>query len=89
MKATQKELDYTEEEVEEFLHEIYGNVEICGMAFSSGQALRELDPTAFRMAKLDIEDSHNRVNSIWVCSECGEEYNDEDEADQCCTDGES
>ena len=89
MNAKLQELDYTDEEVEEFLHEIYGNVEICGMPFSSGRVLRELDPTAFRMAKLDIEDSHNRVNSIWVCSECGERHNGEDEADQCCTNEES
>lgn len=42
------EKEWTESEYEEYLDDAYGEVTICGMKFSSGRALRELDPVAFR-----------------------------------------
>lgn len=51
------EVSMSDEEWEDRLDEIHGNVEICGMSYSSGRALRELDPTAFRCGKNDEESS--------------------------------
>ena len=69
MKATRIEYEMTEEEYEEVLDELFGEVDICGMTFSSGQALKELDPTAFRCGKVDEESEHD---DKWECSECEE-----------------
>lgn len=76
MNAEQKEL--TEEEYEEMLNDIYGDVNICGGTYTSGHALKMLDPTAFRVGLSDWE------TELWFCSECDKEYNDEEEAEECC-----
>jgi hypothetical protein len=46
-----------EEAYEELLDEVYGTVEVAGMTFDTGRALRELDPIAFRMSVLDYQNS--------------------------------
>lgn len=81
MKAIEIEVEVTESEYEDVLDEIYGDVEICGMRYSSGRALRDLDPVAFRCGKIDYEDS---LYHKWKCSECDAEYDTEDEAEECC-----
>lgn len=70
-------IEKTEEEYEQMLDDIYGEVEICGMTFSSGRALRELDPTAFRCGLCDEP-------TMYECGECGAQFEDEDEAEKCC-----
>lgn len=74
-----QEIEKSEKEFEEYLDEIYGDVEICGMKFSSGRALKELDPIAFRCAMSD-EPFHYR------CGECNKEYEEDEleEAEECC-----
>ena len=67
---------------EEILDEIYGEVEICGMTFSSGYALRELDLTAFRCSLADAQD----YEDVYICPICGEEHTDEQDALECCQD---
>jgi hypothetical protein len=81
MNAIEIEPELDEDEVIEQLDEIYGEVDICGMRYSSGQALKELDPIAFREAKLDIE---NGMEHKWECGVCGEQFDTEDEANECC-----
>lgn len=71
------EIELTEEEFRDKLDEIYGTVEICGMTFDSGRALQELDPIAFRCA---LSDEPIR----WKCGECDLEYDEEEEAEECC-----
>ena len=71
------EIESTESEFEEKLNDLYGTVEICGQIFDQGTALRELDPTAFRVAHADEPISYG-------CSECGDVFEDEDEAEECC-----
>lgn len=51
------EVSMSDEEWADHLDEIHGNAEICGMSYSSGRALRELDPVAFRCGKSDEESS--------------------------------
>lgn len=81
MNPIEVEPDLDEDEVIEQLDGIYGEVEICGMKYSSGEALKELDPIAFHQAKLDLE---NNLDHKWECGECGEQYDTEDEAEECC-----
>jgi len=54
-----------EKEFEEYLDEIYGPVKICGYEYPAGQALKEVDPIAFRVGMADEE-----------CN-CGEDEDDE------------
>jgi hypothetical protein len=75
MEAYLKEV--SEKEFEENLTDIYGEVEICGMKFESGRALKEIDPIAFRCAMNDEPE-------IWVCDECKTEFETEEEANDCC-----
>ena len=51
----QVECDY--EDYEDCLNTNYGDVDVCGMTFASGSALRELDPTAFRIGFNEWVDS--------------------------------
>ena len=69
----QKEIDSFEyscsdDEYDEMLDDVYGDVEICGMNYSSSQALKELDPTAYNCGKGDYESNYDLNNC--------EEYND-------------
>lgn len=80
-EAIERELD--DKEYEEVLNKLYGTVEICGMTFDSGYALRELDPTAFRCEKVDYEDGLETEE--WKCGVCGNVFDNEDEAEECCT----
>jgi hypothetical protein len=75
MNAREKE--YTEDEIEEMLNDSYPEVEVCGYTYPAGWVLKELDPTAFRCVQADME-------TRWVCDECGEEYDTEEEAEECC-----
>lgn len=51
------EVCLTSEEYSDHLDECYGRAEICGMTYSAGRALAEVDPTAFRCGKNDYESS--------------------------------
>lgn len=83
MEAYEKEIDWDEDEYEKLLNDYYGSVSICGMShFEQGTMLREVDPTAFDTFMAD----HQPKKLIWVCSECDSEYEDEDEAEECCDD---
>jgi len=72
--------EITDDQWEEVLDELYGTVEICGMTFNSGRALKELDRVAFDCGKNDYEDGNRK----WECGECGDEYENEDDAEECC-----
>jgi hypothetical protein len=78
-----KEIEYciTDGEYRDLLDELYGDVEICGMTFSSGYALKELDPIAFDCGKNDYETG---TPSKWECGACNEEYEEEEDAEACC-----
>jgi hypothetical protein len=80
MNARKKEL--TEEQYENILDDIYPEpVLICGMEYNQAYALKELDPIAFRCGQSDYQDD----DSIpWECSLCGQEFDNEDYADNCC-----
>lgn len=72
------EIETDEKDFEDELNEMYGTVEICGMTFDQGTALKELDPTAFRCALADKD-------IRYACGECSAEFDDKEEAEACCT----
>lgn len=67
------QIDITESEYEDFLNDIYDAVEICGMSYDSGRALRLLDPVAFRCGLGDYESE--------IQSELEEAVDNEDDSD--------
>lgn len=83
MKATLKE--YSEEEYDDFLDEIYGDkdwcIEICWLKYRACKALYEVDTIAYNVWFSDWE---SWQDEIWVCSECDSEFDSEDEANECC-----
>ncbi len=81
MNAKEIEFEMSDDDYRDMLDELYGDVEICGMKFNSGYALKELDPTAFRCGKSDYE---SEQPSKWECGECGDEHDDEHDAEDCC-----
>lgn len=73
--ATQKE--YTDREFEDYLTDIYGEVDVCGLKYDSGHLLRLVDETAFNCSRNDLPE-------VWECDECEKTYDTEEEADECC-----
>jgi hypothetical protein len=68
--------DWTDEEIEDWLDSIYQPIEFAGMTIHASD-MKHIDPIMFRCCRADMED-------VWICSECDEEYKDEDEANECC-----
>jgi len=81
MKPIEIEPELDEDEVIEQLNEIYGEVDVCEIKFDAGYLLKEVDPIAFHQAQLDIEDG---MEHKWECGNCGEQYDTESEAEECC-----
>jgi len=71
---TLKELD--EEAYEELLTEIYGTVKVGNLEWDAGSIVREMDPIAFRCGMAEEPE-------VWLCDECGAEYETEQEAKDC------
>jgi hypothetical protein len=84
MNAYQKETELTDRKFEDIIDDMYPEVDICGIKFSPGHALRTLDEVAFDQARNDYTDSFDRDNPVWICDECGEEFDNEDDANECC-----
>jgi len=82
MDAQPIERELTEDEYEEILNKICGEVYVCGLTFDSGAVLRKLDPIAFRCSQADYESELE--SEEWKCGCCGVVYDDEDDAEECC-----
>ena len=85
MKAYKKEFEPSDDEYARYLTEIYGEVSICGQMFSAGWALQQLDETAFRIGKGEWEGLVTHSQTVWVCDNCGEEYEEKEDANECCS----
>lgn len=77
-----QQIDREEEEYEEYLRDMYGDVSICGISCDAVDALKVVDETSFNVGYADWS-SENRA---WECAKCDETYNDEEEAQVCCED---
>lgn len=76
-----QEKTITEEEYEDYLNECYPPVTVCGMEMQQGSILKEMDPIAFRCGL-----SEEPIK--YECGECGTEYDNFDDAEECCKEGE-
>lgn len=65
----------------EFLDEVYGPIEICGLEYSTSQALRVIDPTAYREGFLDWQDEN-----MCATEDCENDPNDGEGYDGYCGD---
>ena len=81
MNPIERERELTDEEYQLELDDLYGEVNVCGMTMRAGYVLREMDPTAFRCGKIDYTDS---LEHEWECGECGEAFDNEEDAENCC-----
>lgn len=43
-----------EAEFKEYLNDMYGFIEVCGMCYPAGDVLEEIDPTAFDVMYADF-----------------------------------
>ncbi len=77
MNAYEKE--YDEQEFQRMLDENYDEFIIMGVSYGAGYVLRRVDPIAFRCAMADED-------IVWVCAECESEFDEYDDAEECCTD---
>ena len=70
------EIEMTEDEYEEYLNEMYDDIEIGQLVFQAGDIVRRLDPIAFRCG---LSDEPIR----YQCAICGSEFSDYEEAEEC------
>jgi hypothetical protein len=73
-------VELNEKEYENFLNEIYEDVNICEYNMSQGTILKKCDPIAFN-TRLN---NYNASNKEWRCTECESIYDYEEDANECC-----
>lgn len=71
--------EYTEDDHEAYLNELEP-VDVLGCPYDVGTLLKEVDPIRFSCSYSDYESE----NQIWTCSVCDEEYDNEEDAEDCC-----
>jgi DNA repair exonuclease SbcCD ATPase subunit len=50
------------EEYDEFLDDVYGEIDVCGIKYCASHLLKEVDPTAYRCGMNDFND--NKISEI-------------------------
>lgn len=68
--------EWADSEFADYLNEAFEPVTLFGCEYAAGDAIRELDPTAFRCMMADCQ--------RWECEECGNVFDEEDAAEECC-----
>ncbi len=71
---------YTEEDYDDFLDEISGDVVIGSLRYSASRVLKEIDPIAYNVGFSDFQE----YEDVYVCPLCDTEHEDEDDAMYCC-----
>lgn len=85
MNATEIEYEiYSEEDYNDMLDDVHGDVEIAGITYSTSHALKMVDPIAHRVGFSDYQE----YEYVWHCGLCQVQYEDEEEAEECCDDEE-
>ena len=72
--------EWDDDDVRNFIDDIYEPIQIGNLTFDASRIVEELDPIAFRCIKSDS------MPERWVCEECNEEYETEEDAEDCCRD---
>ena len=44
----------SKKDYEEYLNEVYGDIDICGLSYPAGQVLKKVDPIAFDVGYAQI-----------------------------------
>ena len=77
MNAITKEIEqYTEDDYDQMLNEAYGDF----MGYSASEILKSIDPIAYSVGFSDYQENEY----FYVCGVCGSEFDNEDEANECC-----
>lgn len=71
---------YTEDDYEEVLRDLYGDVLVCGMTMDAAWVLKECDPIAFRCDFADYQEYETK----YECPICREQFDDEFDAKWHC-----
>lgn len=71
------EYEYSDDECEEMLTDIYGEIDVCGYKYDAGRLLKDIDPVAFNCALSEMQ-------PLYVCGECNEHYEEQEDAESCC-----
>ena len=83
MKATLKE--YSEEEYDNMLDHCFGDewwcINVAWYKYPVSKVFYEVDPIAYNVGFSDWTWS---MDDIRICENCGEEHEDEIEAEECC-----
>lgn len=82
MNAT--ETENRDDEYDDYIDE-FSTVEIGSLTYSGSRVLKELDPIAYRCGYSDFTDAY----PSWDCGECGETFDSEDKAEECCAEVET
>jgi len=61
-EAENWEVEISNDQYDEMLDDVYGDVQIAGITFSTSYILRALDPTAYRCGKSDFEYDMDKDN---------------------------
>ena len=72
--------EYTEDDYENMLRELYGDVNVCGIRMDAAYVLKECDPIAYNCGFSDYQEYETK----YTCPICGSDYYDYDEAKWCC-----
>ena len=56
-RAEELENNENEDEYNDMLNDVYGDIDIAGMMYSVATILKEVDPTAYRCGHTDYNDS--------------------------------
>lgn len=75
-----KERFESEEDFAKDLNQLFGDVDVCGLKYGSGDLLLEIDPIAFSVAMSDSQE----YTTMYKCPICNEEFDDEEKAKYCC-----
>lgn len=67
---------YSEADYDDMLDEEHGEF----MGYSASRILAEIDPIAYRRGFNNFQE----YKTVYECPICGEEFDDEDEARECC-----
>lgn len=70
-----------EAEFEEWLDEMYPEVEVYGQKHNTSYVLKEINPTAFRCAFADWASENER----WECPACYKVHTSKEDAKDCCS----
>lgn len=77
LEPIEKEVEmYSESDYDDMLDEVHGEF----MGYSASRILAEIDPIAYRCGFDDFQE----YKTVYECPICGEEFDDEDEARECC-----